>query len=245
MKLAEVLKEYRLVDLSETVAQGESAGPTGEQRWYFTRMFPFPPGQVGGEWMHIIVMESHIGTHVEAPAHWIDAAENREGAGKDVSQIPITSYFGEAILIKCSNLPDGEAISAEFLKREGVRKGDIVVFGLSGRDMFSGKAPYVSDEAVRYMADLPIKMVAFDRTVGVEDMPRFMGEKDVRKRFLGMVMHRTFCSRDIPIIECIGNLEKLTKKRFFLFAWPAPMKGLESFVIRAVAFEPLNEADDG
>ncbi|MBO3804085.1 MAG: cyclase family protein [Candidatus Brockarchaeota archaeon] len=241
MKLTEVLKGYRLVDLSETVEQGRSAGPTGEQRWYFTRMFPFPPGQVGGEWMHVVVMESHVGTHVEAPAHWIDAAENREGAGKDVAQVPITSYFGEAVLIRCGGLPDAQPITPKFLEEEGVRKGDIVVFGLSGRDMFSGRAPYVSDEAVLHMADLPIKMVAFDRTVGVEDMPRFMGEKDVRKRFLGMTMHRTFCRKEIPIIECICNLEKLTRKRFFLFAWPAPMKGLESFVVRAVAFEPANE----
>jgi len=52
------------------------------------------------EWIHVIVMESHIGTHVEASAHWIDSAENREGAGKDITQVPLASYFGEAILIK-------------------------------------------------------------------------------------------------------------------------------------------------
>jgi kynurenine formamidase len=189
--------------------------------------------------MHVIAMESHIGTHVEAPAHWIDSAENREGAGKDITQVPLTNYYGEAVLITCRGFPDAHAITADDLREEGVKQDDIVILGLSGREMFGGKAPYVSDEAVRYMADLPIKMIAFDRTVGVEDMPRFMGEKDVRKRFLGMTMHRMFCTKGIPIIECIANLEELTKKRFFLFAWPAPLGGLESFVIRAVAFEPI------
>jgi kynurenine formamidase len=239
--LTELLKEYRVVDLSEKVVQGASTGTTGEQRWYFLRMFPFPPGQVGGEWMHVIAMESHIGTHVEAPAHWLDSAANREGSGKDVSEIPLSSYYGEAILIRCDEYPDGYAIKPQDLVKEGVKGGDIVVLGLSGRDMFSGRAPYVSDEVVKFMADLPIKMIAFDRTVGVEDMPKYLGEKDVRKRFLEMTMHRTFCSKDIPIIECIGNLESLRRKRFFLFAWPAPMGGLESFVIRAVAFEPIGE----
>jgi len=241
LKLTETLKGYRMVDLSEKVVQGESSGTTGEQRWYFIRMFPFPPGRVGGEWMHVITMESHIGTHVEAPAHWIDSAENREGAGKDVSEVPLTSYYGEAILIRCDKFPDGYAIKSRDLIDGGVSEGDIVIFGLSGRDMFGGKAPYMSDDAVFHMAELPIKMVAFDRTVGVEDMPRYLGEEDVHKRFLGMTMHRTFCTRDIPIVECIGNLELLTKKRFCLFAWPARMGGLESFVIRAVAFEPIGE----
>jgi len=242
LRLTDVLKGYRMIDLSEKVVQGASSGTTGEQRWYFVRMFPFPPGKVGGEWMHVIAMESHIGTHVEAPAHWIDSAENREGAGKDVSDVPLTSYYGEAVLIRCDGFTDGHAIMPRDLINEGVKGGDIVIFGLSGRDMFSGRAPYVSDEVVRFMADLPIRMVAFDRTVGVEDMPRYLGEKDIRKRFLGMTMHKTFCNKDIPIIECIGNLERLNKKRFFLFAWPAPMGGLESFVIRAVAFEPISEA---
>ena len=144
-------------------------------------------------------------------------------------------------MIKCDRFPDGYAIKPRDLIDEGVGEGDIVIFGLSGRDMFGGKAPYMSDDAVFYMAELPIKMVAFDRTVGVEDMPKYLWEGDVHKRFLGMTMHKTFCTRDIPIIECICNLEQLTKKRFYLFAWPARMGGLESFVIRAVAFEPTGE----
>jgi len=55
-----------------------------------------------------------------------------------------------------------------------------------------------------------------------------------------MTLHKTFCSKDIPIIECIGNLEKLKKKDSFSLLGQ-PQGGLESFIIRAVAFEPINE----
>jgi len=191
--------------------------------------------------MHMIVMESHIGTHVEAPAHWIDSKENREGAGKDITGVPLESYYGEAVLIKCDKFSDGYAIKPQDLKDQGVAENDIVIFGLSGREAHKGKAPYLSDEVISYMADLPIKMVGFDRTVGAEDMPKYLAEADTRKRFLGMTMHKTFCNREIPIIEGIGNLNQLTKKRFVLFAWPARMGGLEAFVTRAVAFEPTDE----
>lgn len=55
-----------------------------------------------------------------------------------------------------------------------------------------------------------------------------------------MLLHKLMCENDIPIIEVLTNLEKLRKKRFFLFAWPAYLAGLEAFPIRAVAVEPID-----
>jgi len=50
--------------------------------------------------MHDIIMESHISTNVEGPSHYIDAIALKEGIGKDLSQLSLTSYFGEAVLAR-------------------------------------------------------------------------------------------------------------------------------------------------
>ena len=89
-------------------------------------------------------------------------------------------------------------------------------------------------------------MIAFDRQTlnGLENYPRINDPKrtpqTVRDRFLAMKMHQTFLGgdKDITVIEVIGHLERLKKKRFFFIAWPALLGGVESLPIRCVAFEP-------
>jgi len=217
-------------------------------RLYHLRTFAYP--LPGAEWMTQVTMETHIGSHIEGPPHYMDAFENCLGVGKDLSQIPLDMFFGEAVLIVTSKLSDGAPITKEFLEQEGVRKDDIVIIGLSGRSPEDSNAsinvPYMSDGAVDWLASLPIKMIAFDRTAmpGLEDNGRINDPKrtpqTVRGRFESMYLHKTFLSRwpPINIIECIGNLDRLTKKRFFFIAWPANLGGLEAFPVRCVAFEP-------
>lgn len=170
LKLTEMLKGYRIVDLSEKVEPGRAFGPDGKLRWYFTRVFAYPGP--GGEWMHDIVMESHISTHVEGPSHYIDAVANKEGVGKDISQIPLSSYFGEAILVNCVKIPDYNPITIKHLKNADVRENDIVLIGLSGRKGES--RPYMSDEAIRWLVRLPIKMIGFDRTIEIENRSKLL-----------------------------------------------------------------------
>jgi kynurenine formamidase len=49
--------------------------------------------------------------------------------------------------------------------------------------------------------------------------------------------HDLLLSNDIPLIEGLTNLGELQKQRFLFFAIPAKMGGLESFPVRAIAFE--------
>ena len=74
-------------------------------------------------------------------------------------------------------------------------------------------------------------MVGVDDAVFPEDPQYAM--KDLEKYFC----HDLMLSNEIPIIEGLGNLDQLKKKRFLFFGFPAKMGGLESFPIRAVAVE--------
>ena len=157
LEITKLLKDkYRIVDLTEHVAPMAWCMPGQTRpRLYHLRQFSYPAP--GGEWMHQITMESHIGTHVEGPSHWTDAYHNKPGVGKDLTQVPLEMYFGEAILVKTGKLPDNAAITPEFLEKEGVRRDDIVLIGLSGRSpdidpKLGARAPYMSDEAVEWLA---------------------------------------------------------------------------------------------
>ncbi len=80
--------------------------------------------------MHDIDTMSHIGTHAEAPSHFIPALyEGKEAP--DISDFSADAWWGEAILINLAKLPPRAKITQEYLKEKGVRKGDIVLIGNS------------------------------------------------------------------------------------------------------------------
>lgn len=251
LEITKLLKnKYKIVDLTKYVGEMSFVMPSQTRpRMYHLRQFSYPAP--GGEWMHQITMESHISSHIEGPAHVIDANENKPGVGKDLASIPLENFYGEAILIKTDKLPDAAPITSEFLKKEGVKKNDIVIIGFSGRNpdkdpTAEEKVPYLSDEAVEWLASLPIKMIAFDRSTmaGLENRPRINDPEKtpqtVSERYGAMYAHQTFLGdkRIILIIEIIGHLDRPTQKRFLLIAWPAFLGGVESFPVRCVAFEP-------
>lgn len=216
------LDKVRIVDLSYTLHPGK------ERRRLEIRSFAYGPGET----MHDIDTMSHIGTHVEVPSHFIDACYGLKG--KDLSQIPIKSFLGEAIFINQADKGVRQPITVEDLKQEGVDEGDIVLIGNSPYPR--GEKPYLPAEAVRWLAEKKIKMIGFDTTVGIEE-PRTTGEK---RKLKDMATHDNMLKNDIPIIEVLTNMGELRKKRFFFIALPVSVVGLDSFPIRALAFEEID-----
>ena len=213
--LAGVLgRTYRVVDLSQEVRPGilKINGDYqwgGEVRKFELRQFAAP----GPDLMHFVETETHVGTHVEVPSHIRDE-------WKSCAEMPLDSFWGEAVVLKLEDLEPGEdgraVITPEHLQR--VKAGDIVL--LKGPSDGRG-APGISEEAAELMASLPVKMVG-EQNVGVSHQ-----------------LHITLFEQEIPIIERLANLEQLTRERFLFFGFPLRVRGLESSWIRAVAFEPI------
>lgn len=217
-------KNYRIVDLSEKVEPGKVLGPLNDKRLYEIESFLFPPGET----MHRIKMESHISTHIEAPSHFMNVRYGVES--KDISELDLDSFFGEAIFVDLRNSKSRHVITPSYLKKEGVSKGDIVLIGNSLHD--GDSKPWLSKESVKWLAKIMIKMIGFDRTVEVEPQH---SPRSLEKYYT----HQFMLSNDIPIIEVLANMDQLSKKRFFFMGIPAKMGGLDSFPIRAVAIEPI------
>jgi kynurenine formamidase len=222
-KLASALMSCRLIDLTKPISPGKVAGPVGlGPRKYDLKYFSFPPG----ERMTEIHMENHISTHVEAPFHFMGPRHGREG--KDVSELPLESFFGPAVLIDLAECGPGQEILPSFLEAVGPKPNEIVLFGNASHD---GKdRPFLGQTIARYLADLPAKMVGIDDTVFPEDPAVLMKELD--KYFI----HDYLLCNEIPLIEGLAGLNQLPAERFLYFGVPPAMGGCDSFPIRAMAF---------
>ncbi len=232
-QVAGYLNNGRIIDLTLKMNPGSTEGPSAKpSRRYEIKMFEFEPWKIWsgpGEIMHYVDMESHVSTHVEAPSHYIPARYGR--SAPDLSEMPLSSFFGSAVLIDCQELGPQTPIGAEILKKFPICENDIVLFG---RGQYIGpdgdERSFLVKEGAEYLLGKKVKLVAFDDTI-IPENPLVM-------RNLGtMFTHDIMLSNGIPIIERLSNLDKLTKTRFLFFAFPPKMGGIDSFPIRAVAIE--------
>ncbi len=218
------LAQARIVALSKKVSPGAAEGPVGlPPRKYEIKQFKFPPGEL----MHNIEMESHISTHVEAPSHFVPVRHGREA--DDISEMPLANLFGMAVFVNCKGLPPKTEVGRDVLRRFPIGQGDIVLVG--NADHPGWDRPYIGKEGAEYFLEKRIKMLGVDDTVFPEATQFLM--KDLNSYFI----HDFMLSNNIPIIEGLANLGALTRTRFLFFGIPAKMGGLESFPIRAIAFE--------
>ena len=232
-QVTDYLGNGRIIDLTLKMNPGSTEGPSAKpSRRYEIQMFEFEPWKIWsgpGEIMHYVEMESHVSTHVEAPSHYIPARYGR--SAPDLSEVPLASFFGSAVLIDCKELGPQTPIGAEILQEFPIREHDIVLFGKGQHVGPDGDdRSFLVKEGVEYLLGKKVKLVAFDDTI-IPENPLVM-------RNLGtMFTHDIMLSNGIPIIERLTNLEKLTKTRFLFFAIPPKMGGIDSFPIRAVAIE--------
>ncbi|ACZ42907.1 cyclase family protein [Thermobaculum terrenum ATCC BAA-798] len=183
-----------------------------------------------GDIMSVVYMWSHVGTHVEAPLHFLSD-------GADTASIPIERLMGPAIVLDFRHKQVNEAITLEEVRSAGdVREGDrvLIMTGRHGqyRTPQSHDRPYLSEEAARWLVhDRRINCLGTDSSGyevrGVDHYPN----------------HRLFNEAGVPVIECLCNLVELRRQRVFLIALPLPVVGLDASPVRAIAIEPEDEDD--
>ena len=226
MNIADVagfLDKARLIDLSRKVTPGAVEGPQGApMRRYVIKPFAYPPGET----MHYIEMESHISTHLEAPSHYVPVRYRR--SAHDVSEMALSHFYGQAVLIDCSKLAAKAQIDAAFLEKWPIEENDIVLIGNSPHR--AEDTVFMVKEGAEFLLSKKIKLLGFDNTIGIEDLRMPL---DLKTYYT----HDLMLSNEIPVIEMLANLNEITKPRFLFFAFPAKMGGLESFPVRAVAIE--------
>lgn len=210
------LEKYRIVDISYEVV------PPGSE----DRPFVIERGLLADRaYKHDVTKtHSHVGTHVEAPAHFFDG-------GKDVTELPLTTYFGRGILLEIDDAKKNLAIMPDFLEKaigDIIRKEDIIICRNNDEESLKGNRPnpHLTPEAAQWFKDHKIKMLGIDNNVRLS--------KDVPS---GRKLHDILMSDDVVLIEWLDNLDQLKKREFFLMALPYKVKIMDSSWARVIAIE--------
>jgi arylformamidase len=164
--------EDGLVELPRQVA----AGPVREAT--FKRFFDVDKGDKVT--MSRIEMNSHDGTHVDAPLHFFYK-------GQTIDQMPIETGVGPARILE---IQDSESIKVAELEAFGIQPGERLLFktrnsGWVYRQRFiEGEFVYFTTAAAQYLADKKTRLVGLDYlTIGKISEPSNI--KEVHETFLG------------------------------------------------------------
>jgi arylformamidase len=178
-----------------------------------------------GDIMSAMYLWSHVGTHVEAPLHFLSA-------GGDTASIPIDNLMGPAIVLDFRHKQVNEAIMLTEIQGAGdIQVGDRVLVMTGRSTQFrtpqSHDRPYLAEDAVRWLVeDRKMKCLGTDSSGfevrGVKNFPD----------------HRLIAGAGIPVIECMNNLTELRSKRVYLIALAVPVVNLDAVPVRAIAIEP-------
>jgi arylformamidase len=160
---------------------------------------------------------AHIGTHMDAPRHYLAGAAGMES-------MPIAASIGRARVIE---IQDPEVIRASELESHHLAKGERVLFKTLNSehcwktDHFQTKYIYIEPGAAQYLADVGVQ------TVGVDYLSVGGFERG------GPETHRILLQSGIWIIEGL-NLEHVEAGNYELVCLPLKIVGGDGAPARAV-----------
>jgi len=219
------MKIKQVIDLSHTLHPGREArtleinrldatqitGASEEEGWYI---------------MHRVVMNNHLGTHLEVPYHILES-------GADLAQIPAEQYIGAAVILDLRGYSVREGIPLEAVqgaaeKAGGIERGDLV-FCMTGWSEYYGSEKYMTPpflvrEAVQWIVGHGIKVLGIDTTGAMDpDSPDRWN-------------HLPIMEAGVVYIENLTNLAAVPESRVLAAALPPAIEGLEGMPVRVVAF---------
>lgn len=177
---------------------------------------------VHGNATNAFFMVEHTGTHLDAPAHFIEG-------GKTVEKIPLECFWGEALVLDVSSYLSKGKLELSDLKRvlggQDIEEGDIVIFSsgvdkLLGRPEYFTQGVYLTESVAEFLRDKKVKGVGTD-SPSIDSQP--------------FGVHRLLLAQEIIIYESLTNLEELRGKRVTFAAFPLKLKGCTGSPVRAIA----------
>ena len=171
-----------------------------------------------------IDLVANTGTYVDAPFHY-------DADGADVADLPLERLVDvPAVRVPAYGL---EVIGPEVLGAPDLLWGKAVLVhtGWSrhwGTERYGTGGPHLTAAAARLLVEANVALLGVD-ALNVDDVT------DPTRP-----VHDTLLRNGIPILEHLTNLAALPAQGCRLTALPAPVRGLGSFPVRAVAVLPTS-----
>lgn len=178
-----------------------------------------------------IDMVAHLGTHVDAPRHFVVD-------GPTIPDVPLERWYGPGVLWTIDAVPH-EEITGERLDaaRPVARPGDVVVLRTNWWRSFGSERydqhPSLAQSAADWLVDQAIKLVAIDFATPDLAVHR-------RPHDFDFAIHRTLLSHGVLIAENLTGLDPLPDGRIELMLLPIPIEGGDGAPARVIA-RPLRE----
>ena len=173
-----------------------------------------------------IVLGSHSATHMDAPLHFINGAH-----GIDKNDLDIC--VGDVTCVDFRHIGVGEVVSVADIKNLNISTRMLFVFGWfknwKTKEFYKG-FPYFSKEAVKYLIDNGMKLMALDTPS--PDNGSAINEKDDSPN------HKLLLQKDIIIVEYLCNTDKIDfKKKYEIIALPLKIANSDGSPSRVILRE--------
>ena len=213
---------HRVVDLSGLV----TVPGTNERPFRATRGF-----LADQAFKHDVQTHTHVGTHIESPAHFFED-------GRELEAYSLDRFYGRGVVFEFEGV-DGEAVDGATLESDIgglVHENDIVLCRNNHPDWRRidaedrSRLPYLCADGATWLAERRAKMVVIDSNTGIRVAN---GPESSREN------HAILMAPGIEtlLLEGADGLENLTRKELFFVALPFRVKGVDSAWTRAVAVE--------
>ena len=171
---------------------------------------------------HRLVITTHVGTHVDAPAHLLDD-------GATVDQLPCDRFMGRAGVLDAGRGDDGRVDVARLdAQRDRIQGVSFVLLrtGWSrhwGTPAYLEGFPCLTRAAARWLAEHGVRGFGVD-TISVDPV----GAPE-------LTVHHTLLEAGLVLVENLTNLDQLPGQPFLFSALPLNLHGADGSPVRAVA----------
>lgn len=204
-----------LIDLTIPLENGSPSFP-GEPGGHF---LPFADFAAQGWVSHQLVLYTHLGTHIDAPRHFL-----AQGAG--VEAWPLSQLCGPAMIARLRGAPRaGEVGYDDFAWPRPPAAGDRVLLHTGwgqqwGREGYFAGFPSLGLALVERLAGIGIALVGMDTPTPHETEPQGV--------------HEVLLGAGVVVLEGLVHLEDVPGSFGELFCLPLPLVGLDGAPCRAV-----------
>lgn len=217
----------RIIDLSLPIEEGMMTFPT---HWHpVVEITILGRHGIEGRETRKLVLGTHIGTHADAPRHFIPN-------GRTIDDVPLDVLIGPATVVDFTGSAPLQAIDVPDLQQKLggkvpsrliLRTGWSEYFG----DMkFYNEYPFLSENAAHFLVDQGVRLIAMD-TPSPDNPAHSRGTpKDSPN-------HKVLLGAGVVLVEYVANLKSLSASEVELIVMPLKLKGCDGSPARCVAIE--------
>ena len=213
LSLATGVAERRIWDVSVKAEPGMHVYP-GDPPLETSRIRAIAKGDPAN--LTYLTLGAHTGTHVDAPAHFIEG-------GPTLEQVPLDRMVGDAVVL---DLRGRDVIDAAALRGQSIERGAIVLFHTDNsarweRPGFQKDFTYVAYDAAEYLLERGVKTIGMDylsiEQFGSTDFP----------------VHKLLLGAGVLIIEGL-DLRGVSAGPYVLSCLPMNLQGVDGAPARAI-----------